>query len=90
MLAFLPIISCNKSIEKNHWKPSISENKMNSLQELFSQGESERLIDIVSTHDVFMMDKYNKLKAEQIVSYFKDKYKIDIREKFIDNPEGPV
>lgn len=30
------------------------------------------------------------MKANQIASYFYDKYKIDIREKFEDNPEGIV
>ena len=86
----LPIISCNKSIEKGDWEATITKNKMNSLPELFSQAGSEKLITIVTSNNELKTSNFNKLKANQVASYFKDKYKIDITEKFIDNPEGIV
>ncbi len=90
IIFFFPLISCNKSIEADHWAPSISVNKISSLPELFSHAESEKLLDIISTNDELVIDKYNKLKADQIVSYFMDKYKIDISQQFINNPKGIV
>ena len=90
-LCFLLFLSsCSKTIENNHWQAEISENNINSLPELFSQIGSEKLIDIVASKDSLKASSYNIMKANQIASYFYDKYKIDIREKFEDNPEGIV
>ena len=81
--------SCSKSIE-NHWQAEIRENNINSLPELFSQIGSEKLVDIVASKDSLKAKSYNIMKANEIASYFFDKYKIDIREKFVDNPEGII
>ena len=85
-LCFLLFLSsCSKSIE-NHWQAEIRENNINSLPELFSQIGSEKLVDIVASKDSLKAKNYNIMKANEIASYFFDKYKIDIREKFVDNP----
>ena len=89
-LCFLLFLSsCSKSIE-NHWQAEIRENNINSLPELFSQIGSEKLVDIVASKDSLKAKSYNIMKANEIASYFFDKYKIDIREKFVDNPEGII
>jgi hypothetical protein len=82
--------SCNKSVEKEPWTATISANKIQSLPELFSTNQNENLIEIVSTKDIAKMSEYNKIKANQIASYFIDKYKIDIRAEFKENPEGII
>lgn len=87
---FIFLSSCNKIVDTNYWKAEITENKANSLQDLFSQIGSEKLIDIVESKDIIKAESYNKMKANQIASYFLDKYNIDLRDKFIDNPEGIV
>lgn len=87
---FIFLSSCNKKVDTSYWKAEITENKVNSLQDLFSQIGSEKLIDIVESKDIIKAESYNKMKANQIASYFQDKYIIDLRDKFIDNPEGIV
>ena len=82
--------SCSKSVDNNHWHAEITENKAATLQDVFLQNGSEKLIDIVASNDVVKMSNYNKTKANQIASYFQDKFKIDITEEFIDNPEGII
>ena len=84
------LLSCNKSVEHNHWTAEIFENKINSLPELFNQIGTEKLLDIIANKDSARASSFNKMKANQIASYFNDKYNIDIRDKFVDNPEGIV
>ncbi len=86
----LLLISCNKTIDKSIWKAEINNNKFHSLQELFSQVGPESLIDVIESKDIAKAENFNKAKADQIASYFHDKYNLDISEKFIDNPEGIV
>lgn len=88
LLLFLT--SCTKSTEEKQWQAEISENKSATLQDVFLQNGSEQLIDIVATKDEVKMSNFNKTKANQIASYFQDKYKLDITKEFIDNPEGIV
>lgn len=90
-LCLLLILSgCTKSTQDKQWHAEIIENKAATLQDVFLQNGSEKLIDIVASNDVVKMSNYNKIKANQIASYFQDKFKIDITEEFIDNPEGIV
>jgi hypothetical protein len=56
----------------------------------FLQNGSEILIDIASSKDEVKISNINKTKANQIASYFQDKFNIDITKEFIDNPEGIV
>ncbi len=88
LLLFLT--SCTKSTEEKQWQAEISENKSATLQDVFLQNGSEQLIDIVATKDEVKMSNFNKTKANQIASYFQDKYNLDITKEFIDNPEGIV
>ena len=90
-LCLLLILSgCTKSTQDKQWHAEITENKAATLQDVFLQNGSEKLIDIVASNDAVKMSNYNKIKANQIASYFQDKFKIDITEEFIDNPEGIV
>ena len=88
LLLFLT--SCTKSTEEKQWQAEISENKAASLKDVFLQNGSEKLIDIIASKDEVKMSNFNKTKANQIASYFQDKFKIDITKEFIDNPEGIV
>lgn len=91
LFSFVLFLSgCTKSVERITWQAEISENKINYLPELFNEFTSEKLIDIIASKDSDKASSYNKMKANQIASYFKHKYKIDIRDKFIDNPEGII
>ena len=90
LIIILLISSCNKELTTKHWEAQIIQNKANSLPELFNQIGSEKLVEIVSSKDQVRVSAYNKMKANQIASYFIDKYKIDIREEFKDNPEGVI
>jgi hypothetical protein len=90
LLIILLISSCNKELTTKHWEAQIIQNKAKSLPELFNQIGSEKLVEIVSSKDQVRVSAYNKMKANQIASYFIDKYKIDIREEFKDNPEGVI
>ena len=90
LIIILFISSCNKELTTNHWEAQIVENKANSLPDLFNQIGSEKLVEIISSKDQVQVSAYNKMKANQIASYFIDKYKIDIREEFKDNPEGII
>jgi hypothetical protein len=81
---------CTKSNDNIHWQAEITENRTSNLQDLFSQIGSEKLVDIIASKNEEQMSNYNKLKANQIASYFQEKYNVDIRGKFIDNPEGIV
>jgi hypothetical protein len=90
LLIIVLISSCNKELTTKHWEAQIIKNKANSLPELFNQIGSEKLVEIVSSKDQVQVSAYNKMKANQIASYFIDKYKIDIREEFKDNPEGII
>ena len=88
LLLFLT--SCTKSTEEKQWQAEITENKAASLKDVFLQNGSEKLIDIIASKDEVKMSNFNKTKANQIASYFQDKFKIDITKEFIDNPEGIV
>jgi hypothetical protein len=92
-LFFITLIfftSCKKDIEHASWEANISKKNANSLPELFNQTGSERLLEIISSKDQNKISNYNKLKADQIASYFYEKYKLDIRDEFVDNPEGII
>lgn len=82
--------SCSKSVDNNQWQAVISENKVNSLPEIFSQIKTESVLEILSSKDTIKANKLNKILANQIASYFQSKYKIDISQEFINNPEGIV
>jgi hypothetical protein len=84
------LTSCTKPNEDNQWQAEITENKAASLKEVFLQNGSEKLLDITASKDEVKMSDYNKVTANQIASYFKNKFKIDITKEFIDNPEGIV
>ena len=86
----LLLTSCSKSTEDKKWQAEITENKAESLKEVFLQNGSEKLLDIIDSKDEVKMSNFNKTKANQIASYFQDKFKIDITKEFIDNPEGIV
>ena len=90
LIIILFISSCNKELTTNYWEAQIVENNANSLPDLFNQIGSEKLVEIISSKDQVQVSAYNKMKANQIASYFIDKYKIDIREEFKDNPEGII
>ena len=90
LIIILFISSCNKELTTKKWEAQIFENKANSLPDLFNQIGSEKLVEIISSKDQVQVSAYNKMKANQIASYFIDKYKIDIREEFKDNPEGII
>jgi hypothetical protein len=90
ILSVLLLSSCNKSVDESHWQAVISKNKAATLQDVFLQNGSEILIDIVSSKDEVKISNFNKTKANQIASYFQDKFNIDITKEFIDNPEGIV
>ena len=82
--------SCTKSTEEKQWQAEISENKAASLKDIFLQNGSEKLIAIIASKDEVKMSNLNKTKANQIASYFQDKFKIGITKEFIDNPEGII
>ena len=84
------LTSCTKSTEDKQWQAEITKNKAASLKQVFLQNGSEKLLDIVASKDELKMSDYNKKTANQIASYFQDKFKIDITKEFIDNPEGIV
>ena len=84
------LTSCTKLTDDKKWQAEITENKVASLKEVFIQNGSEKLIDIIASKDEVRVINYNKMKANQIASYFHDKFKIDITKEFIDNPEGIV
>jgi hypothetical protein len=84
------LTGCTKSTQDKQWHAEITENKAATLQDVFLQNGSEKLIDIVASKDQVKMSNFNKTKANEIASYFLDKYKIDITKEFIDNPEGIV
>ena len=84
------LTSCTKSTEVKLWQAEITENKAASLKEVFLKNGSEKLNDITASKDEVKMSDYNKMTANQIASYFQDKFKIDITKEFIDNPEGIV
>jgi hypothetical protein len=90
ILSVLLLSSCNKSVDESHWQAVISKNKAATLQDVFLQNGSEILIDIASSKDEVKISNFNKTKANQIASYFQDKFNIDITKEFIDNPEGIV
>ena len=87
---FFILTGCTKSTQDKQWHAEITENKAATLQDVFLQNGSEKLIDIVASKDQVKMSNFNKTKANEIASYFLDKYKIDITKEFIDNPEGIV
>ena len=84
------LTSCTKETEVKQWQAEITENKAASLKEVFLKNGSEKLLDIAASKDELKMSDYNKMTANQIASYFQDKFKIDITKEFIDNPEGIV
>ena len=86
----LLITSCSKSVDNNQWQAVISENKVNSLPEIFSQIKTEKVVEILSSKDTIKASQQNKILANQIASYFQSKYKIDITQEFKNNPEGIV
>lgn len=86
----LLLTSCSKSTEDKKWQAEITENKAESLKEVFLQNGSEKLLDIIASKDEIKMSNFNETKANQIASYFQDKFKVDITKEFIDNPEGIV
>jgi uncharacterized membrane protein YeaQ/YmgE (transglycosylase-associated protein family) len=86
----LLLTSCSKSTEDKKWQAEITENKAESLKEVFLQNGSEKLLDIIDSKDEVKMSNYNETKANQIASYFQDKFNVDITKEFIDNPEGIV
>jgi hypothetical protein len=86
----LLISSCSKSVDNNQWQAVISENKVNSLPEIFSQLKTEKVVEILSSKDTIKASQQNKILANQIASYFQSKYKIDITQEFKNNPEGIV
>ena len=86
----LLLTSCSKSTEDKKWQAEITENKAESLKEVFLQNGSEKLLDIIDSKDEVKMSKFNETKANQIASYFQDKFNVDITKEFIDNPEGIV
>lgn len=86
----LLLTSCSKSTEDKKWQAEITENKAESLKEVFLQNGSEKLLDIIDSKDAVKMSKFNETKANQIASYFQDKFNVDITKEFIDNPEGIV
>jgi len=90
LCSILLFSSCRKSVDTNQWQAVISENKVNSLPEIFSQIKTERAVEILSSKDTIKASKLNKILANQIASYFQSKYKIDITQEFINNPEGIV
>jgi hypothetical protein len=84
------ISSCSKSVDNNQWQAVISENKVNSLPEIFSQFKTEKVVEILSSKDTIKASQQNKILANQIASYFQSKYKIDITQDFKNNPEGII
>ena len=86
----LILTGCTKSTQDKQWQAEITENKAANLQDVFLQNGSEKLIDLVASKDELKIKKFNKTKANEIASYFQDKYNIDITKEFIDNPEGIV
>ncbi len=84
------LTSCTKSTGDKQWQAEITENKAASLKEVFLKNGSEKLLYITASKDEVKMSDYNKMTANQIASYFQDKFKIDITKEFIDNPEGIV
>jgi hypothetical protein len=86
----LILTGCTKSTQDKQWQAEITENKAAMLEDVFLQNGSEKLIDLVASKDELKINNFNKTKANEIASYFQDKYKIDITKEFIDNPEGIV
>jgi len=84
------LTSCTKSTEVKQWQAVITKNKAATIKEIFLENGSKKLLDITASKDEVKMSDYNKMTANQIASYFQDKFKIDITKEFIDNPEGIV
>ena len=91
--------SCSKSVDNNHWHAEITENKAATLQDVFLQNGSEKLIDIVASNDVVKMSNYNKFTYEELLNVDtsnldkaerKKVYNLRQRRKPIDKNEEPV
>jgi len=81
---------CNKMIDDQHWESQISQSQVASMTEIFYQEESDSLTDVIASKNKNLISTFNRKKANQITSFIFKKYKIDIRNKFKDNPEGII
>jgi hypothetical protein len=87
-LAFF--ISCKKTSEKSEWKAQIESNSMASVTEIFKLTDPQKLKEIISANDEIKGRQFVNSTANKIATYFFYKQKIDIREDFIDNPQGII
>jgi len=77
-------------IDDQQWEAQISQSQVSSMTEIFYQEESDKITDLIASKNQNLISIYNRKKANQITSFIFKKYKIDIREKFKDNPEGII
>lgn len=87
-LAFF--ISCKKTSEKSEWKAQIESNSIASVTEIFKLTDPQKLKAIISANDEIKGRQFINSTANKIATYFFYKYKIDIREDFVDNPQGII
>ena len=76
---FFILTGCTKSTQDKQWHAEITENKAATLQDVFLQNGSEKLIDIVASNDVVKMSNYNKgewnIKWDNLYHHFIKKNK---------------
>lgn len=95
-LLFLTLVSsgifvaCSKSNVDQEWKATLGTNSYSSAAEIFKSINKIDLKNATSTNNIKATQEIIYPAANKIASYFFDRYKIDIRQDFVDNPQGII
>ena len=91
MLFFiLTTFSCEKSKNSNHWIAEITSIRFSSASELFKNLPVTALRNNITSNDSRQSALFINEIANKIASYCYSKLNVDIRNKFIDNPNGII
>lgn len=72
------------------WKAQIESSSTTSVTEIFKQTHPLKLKSIINSTDEVKGKQFINSTANKIATYFFYKYKINISEDFVDNPQGII
>ncbi len=84
------VTSCKKGDAPETWNASLSKSEFSTINDVFRSVNKNALLQAITTKDVIGSEFLVKSTANKVASFFYEVYKIDLRGKFQNDPEGLI
>ncbi len=83
-------LACSKSNSENEWVATFETNKYSTITDIFKSVNKAELINATSNNNLAKTNEITIALASKIASFVFEKYKMDVRKDFINDPQGVI